>query len=127
SGSTPPARPRRRDGTTLDEPPGAAVRIGADRPGEGAQGARPHRAVLRVTAEGVAVAHVAELPQAQAADSGLRPVREEVTGALRREHAPGARVEVAVRVELARAGIGHELDLGISMTAVGGRLQLQER
>jgi hypothetical protein len=49
------------------------------------------------------------ISRARAADA------EEMPGALRREHAPGARVEVAVRVELARAGVRHELDLGIAM------------
>src|SRR5690242_12273935 len=111
----------------LDESSPSAVRVAPDRSGEGAEGAWPDRAVLRVTAEGVAVAHVAELPEAQAAHSCLSEVREEMPGALRREHAPRARVEVAVRVQLARAGVRHELDLGISMATDGGRLQLQER
>src|SRR5437016_6021810 len=81
------------------------------------------RAVLRVTTERVAVAHVPVLPNAQAAHSGLGEVREEMPRALRREHAPGARVEVAVRVQLARAGVRHELDLRIAMASVGGGLQ----
>src|SRR6516164_11496598 len=43
--STRPARTRRH---RPDEPPGSAVRVAADRPGEGAEGVRPDRTVLRV-------------------------------------------------------------------------------
>ena len=60
-----------------------AVGVGANGAGEGAERGRADRAVLLVTAEGVAVAHVAELPHARATDPGLdleraswaRPVR----------------------------------------------------
>src|SRR5882672_6085776 len=103
-------RPARTPRPGLDESSPSAVRVGPDRAGEGPEGAWADRAVLGVTTERVAVAHVAVLPDAQAAHPGLGEVREEMPGALRREHAPGARVEVAVRVELARAGVRHELD-----------------
>src|SRR6185437_1244751 len=87
---------------------GSAVRVGAHRAHEGADRAGPDRAVLGVLPELVAVVHVAELPDAAAADYGLRPERIEVAGALGWQLAPRLSLRVAVRVELGGARVGHE-------------------
>src|SRR4029077_20208764 len=106
---------------------GAAVRIWPHRTHEGADRAGPDRTVLGVLPERVAVVHVAELPDAAAADYGLRPERIEVAGALGWQLAPRPGLRVAVRIELGGARVGHELDGRILVTAGRGRLLLQER
>src|SRR5271169_6164767 len=101
---------------------GSAVRVGAQGAGEGAERARADRAVLLVTAESVAVAHVPELPHACPADPGLGPVRVEVPRSRRRKHAVLTRLRVAAGDELGRAVVGHELDLRIALAEPGERL-----
>src|SRR5580692_3604547 len=83
-----------------------AVRVGADGAGEGAERARADRTVLLGTAEGVAVAHVAELPDARATDPGLSPVRVEVPRTGWRQYAVLTRLGVAAGDELSRAVVG---------------------
>src|SRR5262250_3153627 len=82
--------------------------------------------VLLVTAETVAIAHVAKLPHAQPADLRLRVVRVEVPGGVRRRHRAAPRGVRRARVDLARRGVGLELDLRVPGPAQGPRLLLQE-
>src|ERR1035441_5490915 len=98
-----------------------------DRPGERTDGVRSDRPILGVFAERIPVSHITEFPHAMTAHRCLGKVRVEMPRPLRREHAARAGGEVAVGVELRRAGVGHELDLRIAMTADSCRLQLQER
>src|ERR1700734_4053262 len=90
----------------------SAAPVGQDGPDECSDSARPHRAVLGVAAEGPAVVHVAELPDAAAAYPGLGEERVEVPRAFGRQHAADAGGQVAAGIELGRAGVGHELQRG---------------
>src|SRR5260370_41697141 len=82
--------------------------------------------VLLVTAEAVAVAHVAELPHAQPADLRLGVVGVEVPRAFGRDRAACRSVRPAGGY-LARRKVGLELDLRVPGPTHGRRLLLEER
>src|SRR5262249_59400266 len=83
--------------------------------------------VLLVTTERVAVGHLAELPHALPANLRQRVVRVEVPGAARRRDRAALWGVRRARVDLARRGVGLELDLRIPGPGQGRRLLLQDR